>query len=161
MHESSSGSESIVSMIPNAMLRAGFMGVKTKPYILVLTGQRIIFARVTNEMLKQAVAQARDGAESEGKGFFAQWGAQLTAYSDLASRYLVTPPEQILHENPDNFAVDRSAIVKTKFKTGSADDSGADTSDRLILKTTGKTYTIVLNTSIASAKQALAAAGLI
>ena len=112
-------------------------------------------------MLKQAVAHARYGAEAEGRGFFAQWGAQLTAYSDLAGRYLATPPEQILHENPDNFAVDRSAIVKAKFKTGSADESRGDTSDRLILKTTGKTYTIVLNAGISSANQALAAAGLI
>lgn len=161
MNESPGGSESIISMIPNTMLRAGFMGIKTKPYILVLTAQRIIFARVTNEMLKQAVADARDGAKSEGKGFFGQWGAQLSTYSDLAGRYLGTPPELILRDNPDNFAVDRSAIVKVKFSIGSADESSADTSDRLILKTTGKTYTIVLNAGIPSAKQALAAAGLI
>lgn len=161
MYESPSGSEAMISMIPNAMLRAGFMGVKTKPYILVLTARRIIFARVTNEMLKQAVAQARDGAKSEGKGFFAQWGAQLSAYSDLASRYLVTPPEQILHENPDNFAVDRSTILKAKFRIGSTDENGADTSDRLILKTTDKKYTIVLNAGISSAKQALSAAGML
>lgn len=161
MYESSSGSEAIISIIPNTMLRAGFMGIKTKPYILVLTAQRIIFARVTNDMLKQAVAQARDDAKPEGKGFFAQWGAQLAAYSDLANRYMVTPPEQILHESPDNFAVDRAAIVKAKFKIGSADEDGGDTSDRLIINTTDKKYTIVLNAGIASAKQALATAGLI
>lgn len=155
------GSEHVVSMISNAMLRAGFMGVKTKPYVLVFTPQRIIFARVTNDMLKQAVADARDGAKSEGKGFFGQWGAQLTAYTDLANRYLETPPEQILHENPDNFAVALSEVTKAKFKMGTTDENGADTSDRLILKTTGKTYTIVLNGTIASAKQALSAVGLI
>lgn len=153
-------SEAVVSMIPNTMLRAGFLGIKTKPYILVITSQRIIFARVTNDMLKQAVADARDGAKTEGKGFFGQWGAQLAAYSSLADRYLTMQPEQILHENGDNFAVDRASVTKTRLKAGTADENGGDTSDRLILKTTDKKYTIVLNAGIGSAKQALAAAGL-
>lgn len=162
MHQSPGAPESVVSIIPNTMLRAGFMGVKTKPYIIVLTAQRMIFARVTNDMLKQAVDRARTGAESQGKGMFGKWGAQMAAYTELANRYLETPPEQVLHENPENFAVDRSAITKVSFKTGSSgvDDSGADTSDRLVLKTAEKKYTVVLNNGIASAKQALSAAGM-
>lgn len=154
-------SETAIAMIPNAMLRAGFLGVKTKPFVVIFTEQRIIFARITNDMLKQAVADARDGAKSEGKGFFGQWGAQLSAYSDLASRYLEMPAEQILHENPDNFAVDRASVKKVKLKAGTTDENGGDTSDRLILKATDRTYTVVLNGGLGPAKKALATAGLI
>lgn len=158
---SADGSETIVSLIPNAMLRAGFLGAGTKPYVIAFTQSRVIFGRVTNDMLKQAVNRSRDGATSEGKGFFGKWGAQLNAYSELAEGFGRMTPEQLLAQDAGNFAVDRSAVTKVKLKVGAADAEGGDMSDRLVIKTKGKDYTIVLNAGIGIAKQALAAAGML
>lgn len=39
----------------------------------VLTGKRLIFAQMTDDLIKEAVKQAREQAKSDGKGFFGQW----------------------------------------------------------------------------------------
>lgn len=156
------GGEHVFSVIPNAMLQAGFMGVKTKPYILVLTERRIIGVFITNQRMKQLVLDARDMAKSEGKGFFGQWGSQLGAYSALAESYLTMPPEQALAEATENFAIERSTITKTKLKTGTGDyESGASGNEYLIIKTPDKKYKFMLGAGRNQAKKALLEAELI
>lgn len=153
--------ETVMATIPNGTLKAGFMGFGSKPHILVLTDRRVIFARITNEMMKQLVSAARDDAKSQGKGFMGQWGAQLTAYTKFAERYSGMHPDEILAETPENFAIDRSTIRKAKLKAGSMNEDGATSSDRLIIKTTDKTYTISLGAGMGRAKAALIAARMI
>lgn len=160
MSQSGTG-EAVYAVIPNATLRAGFLGVKTRQYTLILTDRRIIFAQITMAMMKQLVAEARDGAKSEGKGFFGQWGAQLTAYSAFAERYLEMPPEQTLSEAADNFAIERSTITKTSTKTREPHDDNGVSTDHLVIKTTGKKYDIMLGSGKGQAKQALDAAGML
>ncbi|PKQ16489.1 MAG: hypothetical protein CVT67_04990 [Actinobacteria bacterium HGW-Actinobacteria-7] len=154
-------SEQVRAVIPNVTLKAGFMGVKTRQYTLVLTDNRILFAQITMAMMKQLVADARDGAKSEGKGFFGQWGAQLTAYSDFAGRYLEMSPEQVLSEAADNFAIERSTITKTSTKTRAASDDSGMSTEHLVIKTTQKKYDMTLGSGISQARQALAAVGMI
>ena len=55
-------------------------------YTGVVTSQRLIFAQMTNEMLKTAVQQSRDQAKAEGKGFFGQWSDQLKATLGLFTK---------------------------------------------------------------------------
>lgn len=155
------GGERIVAVIPNATLKGGFMGMKSKAYTLVLTDRRIVFAQITTDMMKQIVADARDGAKAEGKGFMGQWGAQLTAYSAFAQGYLTMPVDQALGETPGNFAIERPAIEKAKVKVGHTDADNNTTADRLIIKTSDKKYDITLQAGAAQAKQALIAAELI
>lgn len=154
-------SEAVRAVIPNATLKAGFLGVKSRQYTLILTDQRVIFAQITTAMMKQLVADARDGAKSEGKGFFGQWGAQLSAYSAFAEGYLAMPPEQALSEAPDNFAIERSTITKTATKTRHTGDDSDIATDYLVIKTTGKKYDITLGSGLGQAKQALAAASIL
>ncbi len=157
------GGESPVAVIPNVSLKSGFMGMKRKMFTLVLTDKRIIFAETTSAMLKQSVADARDQAKSDGKGFFGQWGAQLSAYSALAEGYLAMDPNAALSENPDNFALEESAIDKIKLKAGRVGDEDTGSSpDRLLIKTTaGEKYDLDINSGMGQAKQALIAAELI
>lgn len=157
-----SGGEHVYSVIPNAMLQAGFMGVKTKPFILMLTERRVIGVFITNQRMKQLVLDARDSAKAEGKGFFGQWGSQMGAYSALAESYLSVPPEQALAEAAENFAIERAAIVKAKLKTGTSDyETGASGSDYLIIKTKDKKYKFMLGAGKGQAKKALVEAELI
>ncbi len=154
--------EPVIAVIPNATLKTGLLGGKSRQYTIVLTQRRMVLAQITTQMMKQLVADARDGAKADGKGFFGQWGAQLAAYSRFAESYLEMPPEQALAETAGNFAIERSTIKKVKLKTGYEDvDTGASKSDSLVIKTADKTYTIALPGGSGQAKHALKAAGMV
>ncbi len=153
--------ERVHAIIPNTTLKSGFMGVKSRQHTLILTDRRVIFAQITMAMMKQLVADARDDAKSEGKGFFGQWGAQMSAYSAWAERYLEMSPGQALAETAGNFAVERSTITKTSLKSGDTYGDDANTTERLVIKTTGKKYELTLGSGAGQAKQALGAAGMI
>lgn len=85
-------------------------------YTGVVTSQRMIFAQMTGDMVKQAVQQARDQAKAEGKGFFGQWQEQLRASFGYVQRYLTMPPSAILSETPGNYAVDNNTVHEVKIK---------------------------------------------
>lgn len=152
-----------VAVIPNARLKRGFMGLKSTTFTLVLTRERIIFAETTSAMLKQSVADARDQAKADGKGFFGQWGAQLGAYGALAESYLSMDPSVALAENPGNFALQESAIDKIKLKGGVVGDQDTNaTPDRLIIKMhSGEKHHVDLGSGLRQAKEALVAAEMI
>ena len=82
----------------------------------VLTGQRLIFAQMTGDMIKDAVKQAREQAKAEGKGFFGQWGDQLKASASFASRYYDMDPSMVLSETPGNSEVSNSSVSEVKLK---------------------------------------------
>jgi hypothetical protein len=82
----------------------------------VVTNQRMIFAQMTGEMLKQTGQMARDQAKAEGKGFLGQWSDQLKASFGYSQRYLTMQPSTALAETPGNFAVDNNAIREIKIK---------------------------------------------
>ncbi len=153
--------ERVLGLIPNAVLNSGFLGVGSKPYVLVLTDRRVIFAFVTKEMTKKMVTDAREGAKAEGKGFFGQWGAQLGAFAAFSQRYYEMTPDQTLAETAESFAIDRSTIVKAKIVHGTMDENGAESPDRLIIKTTGKKYRLTLRGGTGQAREALIAAAMI
>ncbi|MCW4016701.1 MAG: zinc ribbon domain-containing protein [Candidatus Bathyarchaeota archaeon] len=82
----------------------------------VLTGQRLIFAQMTGDMLKDAIKQSREQAKSEGKGFFGQWAEQLKASASFAQRYYSMEPSVVLAETPGNSAVQNSSVNEVKLK---------------------------------------------
>jgi hypothetical protein len=157
--------ERVQAIIPYATIWSGFIGMHPRHYTLILTDRRVVFARNTVAGRKQRVADARDGAKSEGEGFLYQLAAQADALLGLdQERYLATPPDQALAERADNFAVERAAITKTSLKTkryyGGDDDPRPTTWDLLVIRTHGKKYEINLGLGRRQAKQALGAAGM-
>ena len=88
-------------------------------YTAVMTNQRLIIARLTDQMIVEAANQARAQAKAEGKGFFGQWGDQLKSTFGYSRKYLTMTPEAILAETPGNFAIYNNTIsqinIKTKF----------------------------------------------
>jgi hypothetical protein len=88
-------------------------------YTAALTNQRLIIARLTDQMIVEAANQAREHAKAEGKGFFGQWGDQLKSTFGYARKYLTMTPEAILAETPGNFGIYNKMInqinIKTKF----------------------------------------------
>lgn len=153
-------SERILAFIPNVTLKAGFLGFGSRQHSLVITNNRILFARITVAQLKELSQQAKAEAQSQGKGRMAQMLANPHVYDRLVERYAQWGPEGTLADNPKNFAVDRATVTKVKLKTTTGPEGGVG-SDLLILKTTGKTYKLTLGGSKNSAREALETAGLI
>lgn len=79
--------ESILAIAGNLTRVSGFMGVKQKPYSLILTNQRLIFAEVSKEKSSALLTEAREEAKAGGKGFLGQAGAQRKALSGYHERY--------------------------------------------------------------------------
>lgn len=104
--------EQTVGVIPHAK-RMKSMG-RYDSFALVVTTRRMIVAQLTSEMLTKAANDARENAKSEGKGFFAAWGAQLKTAFTYSGKYLEMPPDSIIAETPGNFALENSAISEIK-----------------------------------------------
>lgn len=151
--------ERILSYIPNVTVKAGFLGLKSRQHSLVITNNRILFARVTIARIKELSKQAQEEAGSQGKGRMAQMMTNPRTDDRLVQLYEQMGPDGVLADNPANFAVDRATVSKVKLKTSAGPDGGVG-DDMLILKTTGKTYKIVLSGSKSAARTALEAAGL-
>ena len=88
--------EGLIGVIPNASRKKGLIAMEV--FNIIVTKQRMVFALMTSQMIKDAAASHR--GEGVG-GFFQAMGSGYT----LWERYLQMPSEQALHENPNNFAV--------------------------------------------------------
>lgn len=152
--------EHILSFIPNVTVKAGFLGLGSRQHSLVITNNRILFARITVARMKELSQQAREQAKDQGKGHMGQMLANPHVYDKLVELYTQLGPEGVLADNAKNFAVDRNTVSNVKLKTTAGPEGGVG-SDVLILKTAGKKYKITLGGSKAAARQALEAAGLV
>jgi hypothetical protein len=150
----SNSNQQALGVITNVALRAGFMGVKTRSYSLVITDRQILFARMTTAQMKELSHQA-----NPGKGFVGQMGTGNQVFGLLIEQYTTMSPEQILAEHKDNFAIDRSTISKVKIKSSTGGESGV-TTDTLVIKTSDKTYKVTLM-SVEQARRVLQQTGLL
>lgn len=98
--------EGLIGVIPNASRKKGLLS--TEVFNIVVTDQRLVFALMTSQIIKDAAASKRGGGIG---GFIKAMGSGYT----LWERYLTMPPEQVLQENSNNFAVYFNQIRKVKF----------------------------------------------
>lgn len=103
--------ETLTGIIPCASRKKSL--VSAEGFNIVVTNHRMIFAEMTNQMVKDEARQ-----KAAGKGFFGGMAANVTAGYDLWKRYLQMPPEQALRENPGNFEIALNQIHRVKFDGG-------------------------------------------
>ena len=113
--------ETVKFVFPNLRLPKSFG--RTDEFTLVMTERRSIFAKITQEILNEAVREARANAAAEGKGFFRKWGAQMKGFNNYAVRYNKIPAEQILQETPGNFAVENNTIRRIHITNDTYEDN--------------------------------------
>jgi hypothetical protein len=112
--------ETVVGVIPNLSRRKGLLGIEN--FNIVITTQRLVFATLTEQMLKDNAAQVNRATQTEGKNVFARSAAMMTAQANFAQRYLTLSPEAALAETPGNFAVPHSQIKSIKLSAAQDDD---------------------------------------
>ncbi|ETA67521.1 MAG: hypothetical protein PWQ51_871 [Methanolobus sp.] len=115
--------DEIIGIVPN-MRKSKMLGLSYDAFTLVATPDTTIFAKVTNDVMKQVVKESRDQAKAEGKGFLGQWGAQIKGSFRYAERYAGMSAQAALAENEANFAIPNASIksIKVKKKSSSDDD---------------------------------------
>jgi hypothetical protein len=111
---------------------------RSDSYTLIVTDRRSIFAKITQEIMNEAVRDARANAAAEGKGFFGKWASQMKGFYNYAVRYNKLNPDQILQETMGNFAVENSNIRRIRI-TDNTDEESAGTEYGIEFQTaTGK-----------------------
>lgn len=121
--------EHVVSIIGMVTRKTGLFS--SELFHMVITDKRLIFALQTKEMQSEDVKKAKDEAKQKGGNFLKQIGAQMSTRS--GDKYMGTSPDQILMENPKNFAVDLNQVVKVSTFHGDFEDNSPDS---LEIKTT-------------------------
>ncbi len=107
-------SERVLCVLHNIKTAKAFS--TPEAYNVAVTDYRCIFAKFTTELLKQAIAETSAQAKAEGKGFFAQWGDQLSVTLFYGDRYIGWPGEAVLAECPGNFAIEFTQIRSITFR---------------------------------------------
>jgi hypothetical protein len=108
--------QKVLARLPNAkkMKMMGLFDI----YTVVFTSEQAVFAKLSNEILKDVVRKSQAQSKAEGKGMFARVGAQMKAYYNASSRYLEMTPGQILSEDKNNYALPHGAVSSLKVKRG-------------------------------------------
>ncbi len=126
--------ERIAGIIPAMRRKTGLFS--SKVFNLVVTDRRILFAEVTNEMLKQAAKDAASEAKADGKGFFARTAATARSWHRVHQQYWQMTPEAILAESSSNTSIDHRDVVSIRIRGGGFDyDDGQQASDEMLIKT--------------------------
>lgn len=129
---------------------------------IIVTNQRMVFAQITNQMIKDEAARNR------GQGIGGVFRAMTSGFT-LWQRYLQIPPDQALQENPGNFAVFLNQVRKVKYNGASGGlqigiNVGGDDDEpaKLEIETVGGKYNFGIATQFQQqTHQVLKGAGLI
>lgn len=114
------GEERVLFALSNARKPKSFG--RHDDYFIAVTPQRMILARVTSDMLKEAAKEAGQRAKEEGKGFLRRIGSQLGAHFNLGDRYIGKPPQEVLGENNETFEINNNSIRRILVKKKSRGD---------------------------------------
>jgi hypothetical protein len=102
--------EALIGVIPHVVMATG--RIQSRQYTLIVTDTRLIFARLGAQQMQEAMAQSKVRA----KGFLEKLaaGRVLTAKDivEYCRHYFSTPPDTILAESPENFAIQLEGITR-------------------------------------------------
>jgi hypothetical protein len=103
--------EQIIGVIPAVSRKKGMFNIEN--FNVVVTEKRMIFALMTNEMIKEEAKKA--GKEG---GLLSGIANAMTVGYTFYKRYFDMTPESALKETAGNFDIERSSLRKIKFVEG-------------------------------------------
>jgi hypothetical protein len=108
--------EQTLGVIPNLIRKTSVFSQAS--FCGIVTNRRIIFAQVTNEMLKQESQRRRAEGKSKGEGWLSAAIDGMTVGYDYYKRYLDMPLANALNETPGNFSIDLSSLNAVRASRG-------------------------------------------
>jgi hypothetical protein len=146
--------EPIVGMLAGLQRSGGFLGMKKDTFNLLVTPTRLVFAAVTQQMMKDAVATANAEAKAQGKGFFKRVAAQMRWMDVICQQYEGMPVDAILAQFPGSYAIANGQIQRIRFHESFADEDHEATR-QMVIATTGGKQRFDLQTGVREAKNLL------
>ena len=146
--------EPIVGILTGLQRHGGFLGVKKEPFSLIVTPTRLVFAAVTQQMMKDAVATANAEAKAQGKGFFKRMAARMAWMNVICRQYERMPVDAILAQFQGSYAIANGQIERIRFHERSADEDHGATR-QMVVRTAGGKQRFDLQTSVREAKNLL------
>ncbi|WGI16875.1 hypothetical protein [Methanonatronarchaeum sp. AMET-Sl] len=123
--------------------------ILNKPYTLVFTRDKTIFARMTSKIIKEHAKKTRENTEKTGGGRLDKIKNQLGAHLSHHQKYQNMTIQEILNEDQKNFMIDNQSIKKIKVRKRTVDHKGfPETEIRILIKTPGKKYKLRVNDQI-------------
>jgi len=145
----------IIEIIDSVQQSSGFLGMKKLSYNMIIFPDRLVFALVSKDRMTQATNQARQQAKAEGKGFFGQWGAQMSWVGLIVESYYGKGQAQIMRENPGSFALENAHIQRIRFRHNTDPDNNSSERQMIIQTGGGKYRFVLLTKSTGQVKRAL------
>ena len=146
--------EPIVGTLTGLQRSGGFLGMKKDTFNLIVTPTRLVFAAVTQQMMKDAVATANAEAKAQGKGFLKRVAAQMAWMNVIRRQYENMPVDAILAHFPGSYAIANGQIQRIRFRESFADEDHEATRQMVVVTTGGK-QRFDLQTSVREAKNLL------
>ena len=150
--------EPIVAVLPGLQQHKGFLGLKVNQYNLLITPQRLVFAAMSTQLMKEMVQAARDRAKADGANWVGQLGAQFAWMDLLVQRLETMTPDAILAEFAGSFAMGRDEVRRITTRTFGDDDSGRHTHEVRIEAASGKLKFTLASKTADEARQILVGA---
>jgi hypothetical protein len=130
--------EPIVGILAGLQRHGGFLGIKKETFNLIVAPSRLVFAAVTQPMMKEAVATANAEAKAEGKGFFKRMAAQMGWMEVICRQYAAMPVDAILAQFPGSYAIANGQLQRIRFHQSFADEDHEATRQMVIVTAGGK-----------------------
>ncbi len=148
--------EAVIGVLPNLARKKGFLGFGRDTFNVVLTQNRIIFALLTSQMIKDEAQRAREEAKARGDNIFKKMWNTATAGYNVHKRYPAMAPDAILAETAGNFVIDPNAVTRMKYKNGGINDNHSS-SDIITFEYSGAKLRLETQNGSASLKDARSA----
>lgn len=163
--------ETIIEVVPVNWRKSLF---KSESWGMIITNERLIFAKWTQELFNKEAQKRKEEAKEEGSGKLKQFFSQMSASFTYWDKYLSMTPEEILSEHPENFFlypkdVDNISLkrgrgetktatitIKANVKIGSGGDiDNLESPHELVITAKGEKKVFQFNKNFEKVKQAL------
>ncbi|OUJ18353.1 hypothetical protein AMET1_1266 [Methanonatronarchaeum thermophilum] len=123
--------------------------ILSKPYTMVFTQDKTVFARTTSKIMHKHAKKAREKTENSGGGRLEKIKNQMGAHLSHHQKYLDMTIQEIINEHKKNFMINNQTIKKIKVRKRTIDQQGfPETEVRILIKTPGKKIKLRVNKQI-------------
>jgi hypothetical protein len=111
-------------VVTNVQRRKGMLGMRADAYSLIVTPIRLVLAPVTQQMMRDAIATARQEAIQEGRGMLGQVAAQMGWMDVIRRQYANASIEGIFRGLPGCIVFWNAEIRRVRLRQVGDDERG-------------------------------------